>query len=73
MTSHKTTSRQFEILDYIQERGSATVVELAQNLHVSDETIRRDAKALEMRGAILKLHGALALPQLSGEIGRAHV
>ena len=67
MISHKTSSRQLAILDYIQERGTATVIELAQSLQVSDETIRRDAKALEMKGAILKLHGALAMPHLAGE------
>ena len=67
MINHKTSSRQLAILDYIQERGTATVIELAQSLQVSDETIRRDAKALEMKGAIHKLHGALALPQLAGE------
>lgn len=65
--SHKTSKRQIAILDYIRQQGTATVAELAEGLHVSDETIRRDAKLLETKGAILKLHGALALPHLAGE------
>jgi DeoR family transcriptional regulator, glycerol-3-phosphate regulon repressor len=36
-------------------------------LNVSEETIRRDAKILEEKSEILKLHGALALPHLVGE------
>ena len=67
MKSHKTSKRQLAILDYIRERGTLTVVELAQGLQVSDETIRRDAKVLELNGQILKLHGALALPHMAGE------
>ena len=67
MKSHKTSKRQLAILDYIRERGTLTVVELAHGLQVSDETIRRDAKVLEQNGQILKLHGALALPHMAGE------
>lgn len=67
MKSHKTSRRQLAILDTVRTRGSLTVVELAQGLQVSDETIRRDAKILEQNGQILKLHGALALPHMAGE------
>ena len=67
MKSHKTSKRQIAILSYIREIGTATVIELAEGLHVSDETIRRDAKLLESNGQILKLHGALTLPHLVGE------
>lgn len=67
MKSHKTSKRQLAILDYIRERGTLSVVELALGLHVSDETIRRDAKILEHSGQVLKLHGALALPHMAGE------
>ena len=67
MKSHKTSKRQIEILNFIRERGTATIIQLASELGVSDETIRRDAKLLVGDGSILKLHGALALPNLGGE------
>lgn len=44
-----------------------TVADLAKTLGVSEETIRRDARALEDRGDVLKLHGSLALPHQVGE------
>lgn len=55
------------IVDHILHHGSATVADLASSLGVSEETIRRDAKTLEQKGQVLKLHGALALPYLAGE------
>ncbi len=67
MKSHKTSKRMLTILENLQNLGSATVAQLAQSLSVSEETIRRDAKQLESKGQILKLHGALALPHLAGE------
>jgi DeoR family transcriptional regulator, glycerol-3-phosphate regulon repressor len=67
MKSHKTSKRLMTILDHIRQHGSATVGELSRNLNVSEETIRRDAKLLELKGQILKLHGALALPHMAGE------
>ncbi len=67
MKSHKTSNRVLTILEHLHNLGSATVAELAQSLGVSEETIRRDAKQLESKGQILKLHGALALPHLAGE------
>jgi DeoR family transcriptional regulator, glycerol-3-phosphate regulon repressor len=68
MKSHKATKRQVEILELIRDRGTAGVGELATALAVSDETIRRDARILEQSGQVLKLHGALALPHLLGEL-----
>ncbi len=67
MKSHKTSKRHIAILAHIQAQGTATVAELAHSLNVSEETIRRDAKLLEQKGEVLKLHGALALPHLAGE------
>lgn len=67
MKSHKTSRRHIAILEQIQHQGSATVTDLAMTLGVSEETIRRDAKQLEIKGQVLKLHGALALPHLAGE------
>jgi DeoR family transcriptional regulator, glycerol-3-phosphate regulon repressor len=67
MKSHKTSKRMIAILDLIHQKGSATVADIAIALEVSEETIRRDAKQLELKGQVLKLHGALALPNLAGE------
>jgi DeoR family glycerol-3-phosphate regulon repressor len=67
MKSHKTSKRMLTIVDHIRQHGTATVAELAESLGVSEETIRRDAKLLESKGQVLKLHGSLALPHLAGE------
>jgi DeoR family transcriptional regulator, glycerol-3-phosphate regulon repressor len=67
MKSHKTSKRHIAIVEAIRQLGTATIMELAESLNVSTETIRRDAKMLEDRGDVLKLHGALALPHLAGE------
>lgn len=67
MKSHKTSTRHIAILAFIRTQGTATVADLAKNLNVSEETIRRDAKILQEKSEVLKLHGALALPYLVGE------
>ena len=67
MTIHKTSKRHSAILAQLQHLGTATVMELAMKLNVSDETIRRDAILLQEKGEVLKLHGALTLPYLAGE------
>jgi DeoR family transcriptional regulator, glycerol-3-phosphate regulon repressor len=67
MKSHKTSRRMLSIVEHISRHGTATVSDLALGLGVSEETIRRDAKILESKGQVLKLHGALALPHLAGE------
>ncbi|MBW7886032.1 MAG: DeoR/GlpR transcriptional regulator [Caldilineaceae bacterium] len=45
------------ILKRIEDRGSVTVVELAQQLDVSPMTIRRDLLELEQEGALRRVHG----------------
>jgi len=65
--NHKISARLGQIMGLIAQRGSITVIELARQLAVSEETVRRDARLLEERGDILKLHGALALPHHVGE------
>ena len=56
-----------DILAYLREHERVEVAELARLLNVSTETIRRDARALEEEGAVIKLHGALSLPHHLGE------
>lgn len=67
MKTHKISRRHEEIIAFLRQHGTTPVAVLAQNLHVSEETIRRDAMPLEERGEILKLHGALTLPHRVGE------
>ena len=45
------------ILEQIDQRGSVSVIDLAENLAVSDMTIRRDLNELEKVGMIRRVHG----------------
>lgn len=47
------------ILEIVNVRGSISVLDLAHELDVSDQTIRRVVKPLVERGDISKVHGAL--------------
>jgi DeoR family transcriptional regulator, glycerol-3-phosphate regulon repressor len=67
MKTHKADQRQALLLALIREQGSVGVADLAQQLRVSEETIRRDARVLEQRGDVVKLHGSLVAPHQSGE------
>ena len=55
--------RQSEIMQTVRLHGACTIGELASQLQVSDETIRRNVKPLVSRGLILKVHGGIALPE----------
>lgn len=48
-----------QILEIVNLRGSVSVLNLAQELNVSDQTIRRVVKPLVERGDVSKVHGAL--------------
>lgn len=54
--------RQAEILRVVQAKGSSTIGELATQLQVSGETIRRSIKPLTDDGTLLKVHGGIVLP-----------
>jgi DeoR family glycerol-3-phosphate regulon repressor len=60
MRLHK---RQNEILASVKSRGACSIVELATQLKVSDETIRRNIKPLVRKGLIEKVHGGIVLGQ----------
>ena len=60
MRLHK---RQNEILASVKSRGACSIVELAAQLNVSDETIRRNIKPLVREGLIEKVHGGIVLKQ----------
>ena len=63
------TARQNAILEALGESGSATVAQLMRALDVSDETIRRDIKAMADRGLVERVHGGVILPDLRREPG----
>ncbi|MCD2173440.1 DeoR/GlpR family DNA-binding transcription regulator [Rhizobium sp. C4] len=61
------SKRHGEILKLLEIDGSMAVSDLAERLGVSLETIRRDIKPLAESGAVLRMHGAVALPSALGE------
>lgn len=63
---HK-TARYSAIMRALEEFGSCSVADLTRRLAVSDETVRRDIKALAARGMVERVHGGVLLPDRSGE------
>ncbi|MEO1192122.1 MAG: DeoR/GlpR family DNA-binding transcription regulator [Pseudomonadota bacterium] len=59
----KPTARQGRILSSVQEHGTVRIGELADQLDVSLETVRRDIRPLVERGTLVKLHGAVSLTE----------
>ena len=55
--------RQNEILASVKLHGACSIIELARQLEVSDETIRRNIKPLVHQGLIDKVHGGVVLSQ----------
>lgn len=56
--------RQNAIREQLLNQKTATVAELAQALNVTKETIRRDLRAMEAKGELLRTHGGAHLPDL---------
>jgi DeoR family glycerol-3-phosphate regulon repressor len=61
------SKRHNDILRLLQQDGTVTIADLAKKLDVSLETVRRDIKPLTTNGAVVKMHGAVALPSVLGE------
>ena len=57
------SSRQSHILNHLETAGASTINELAEYFDVSDETVRRDVKQLEIMGYVHKYHGGVRLPE----------
>lgn len=55
--------RQRHILQQLHQHGQVLVSDLAEQLHVSDETIRRDINVLQSAGALRRVHGGAVLPR----------
>ena len=60
MRLHK---RQNEILAAVKSSGACSIIDLATQLKVSDETIRRNIKPLVSEGLVEKVHGGIVLSQ----------
>lgn len=56
-----------EIMRRLNGLQRILVTDLAAELHVSDETIRRDLKHLEEIGKLRRIHGGAILPRLNAE------
>lgn len=54
--------RQTIILEHLASQGSVRTTELAATLEVTDETIRKDFEALEIRGKLQRIHGGAVKP-----------
>ena len=53
--------RQEAILQILEQRKTATVRDLAQELFISEASIRRDVEALEKRGFVKRVYGGVVL------------
>jgi DeoR family glycerol-3-phosphate regulon repressor len=62
MSKHKD-----QILYVVDMRGTVSVLELAQILGVSDQTIRRVSQSLVESGEVTKVHGALVSTRVASE------
>lgn len=61
------SKRHGEILRLLGDLGTVTIADLAERLNVSLETVRRDVKPLTDDGVVVKMHGAIGLPSMTGE------
>jgi DeoR family transcriptional regulator, glycerol-3-phosphate regulon repressor len=69
-TIEKRSQRQREIMSRLRSGRTLSVTALANDLAVSDETIRRELRALEDHGVIIREHGGarMAAPALEGPL-----
>ena len=56
--------RQRYIENEINKKGSVTISELSKVLEVSEETIRRDLKELEMFNKLIRTHGGAYISEV---------
>lgn len=66
-TDIKLTSRQHTIVEAARAHGTVRIGELAHQMGVSLETIRRDIKPLVEGGSLIKHHGAVSPAAFAGE------
>lgn len=59
--------RQNEILQTVRREGTSSISDLAEQLDVSTETIRRNIKPLVEKGSVVRFHGGIMAPELVEE------
>ncbi|MES2937032.1 MAG: DeoR/GlpR family DNA-binding transcription regulator [Pseudomonadota bacterium] len=59
--------RQLKLLAVVRERGSATVEELAEQLGVTLQTVRRDVQRMAEQGLLTRFHGGVRVPSSTTE------
>lgn len=55
--------RQRRILDLLNGSGSLRTIDIAGQLGVTDETVRKDFEVLEKRGELIRIHGGASRPE----------
>ncbi len=60
--------RQKSILDFIENKKSTTVSEIAKAVYVSEATVRRDIARLEKDGYIVRVYGGVMLANHQSEV-----
>ena len=60
--------RQRDILNYLKQKHFATVSELAQKVWSSESSVRRDVKALELKGYVKQIYGGVVLPEYENSV-----
>lgn len=61
-------NRHNQIIQYLKDRKTASVDELAKHLYVSEATIRRDLSELQKLGQVERNHGGVILVENADEI-----
>ena len=59
--------RQQQIVEYLKEKHSAKIGELAKKIYVSEASVRRDVAALETAGVVKKIYGGVVLAEYRNE------
>ena len=59
--------RQLKLIDVVRARGSVTVEQLAEELAVTLQTVRRDIQRLAEAGTLTRFHGGVRLPSSTTE------
>ena len=54
--------RQLQLLDAVRQQQSATVEQLAVDLGVTLQTVRRDVQKLADAGLLVRFHGGVRVP-----------
>lgn len=68
MTSTKAKIRQAQIISLVMDQGFVSVRDLAEQLEVSDMSIRRDAELLSQSGDLVRVRGGLLKPALASNV-----